>query len=528
MTYVFLRRSAAPRKLRLRPVTCQLYIRYYLMATLPSAPLRRVCRAVAVLALSSLLALPAAGQSAPFRAQVNAQVAAARGAAGALGVHVLDLLSGDTVYSFNPDVQRILASNTKLITSAAALDRLGPGYFFETQVLVRGEIEGDVLTGDLAVIGGGDPNLSGRQYQGDSFGPFREWAAALERLGVSRIDGDLVLVHGLFDQEYVHPDWPRDQLTRWYEAPVAALSFNDNCVLVKVAPSRPGAAARVETVPSLEMFRVESTALTTGRSRNQWLAIDRKQMGGSEDVLTVGGRIYSRTESYDKWVAVSDPVKYFGAALKAALAEEGVEVTGRTLASAALPRSEPTREGRWRRLKTHRTDLLTVLEVVNKRSQNFYAESVLKLLGARHCGRGSWAGGLDVKREFLAEVGLEPGSYRLADGSGMSRNNRFAPAQLTALLRHMFYHPWGEEYLRTLPYSGERDLRWARRLADRPYRGNVMAKTGYLSGVSTLSGYAKARSGSVYAFSILMNGIRGDWRAKAAQDRIVKAIIDYG
>ncbi len=486
-----------------------------------------------------LLAPPVRAQSTPFRTHVNTQVAAARQTAGAMGVHVLDLLSGETAYSFNPSDRRILASNTKLITSAAALDRLGPGYFFETEVLVRGEIKAGALDGDLAIIGGGDPNLSGRQYQGDTFGPFREWAAALKRVGAGRIDGDLVLVHGLFDHQVVHPDWPRDQLSRWYEAPVAALSFNDNCVLVKVTPSRPGAAARVETVPALPMFQVESTALTTGRSRSQWLAIDRQQQADegevAPEVLTVGGRIYSRTESYDKWVAVYDPVRYFGAALRAALAEEGIEVTGRVRLAPELPPAQHPSSPRsganatpWRRLLTHRTDLLTVLEVVNKRSQNFYAESVLKLLGARHCGRGSWTGGLAVEREFLAEAGIEEGSYRLADGSGMSRNNHFSPEQITALLRHMFLHPWGEEYLRTLPHSGERDLKWSRRLADPPYRGNVMAKTGYLAGVSTLSGYAKARSGNVYAFSILMNRIRNDRRAKAAQDGIVKAIIDYG
>ncbi len=482
-----------------------------------------------------LLGLPAHGQSAPFRANVNARVAAARQAAGELGVHVMELASGDTVYSFNPATRRILASNTKLITSATALDRLGPGYFFETEVLVRGEIAGGTLAGDLAIVGGGDPNLSGRQYQGDSFGAFRQWAAALKSIGAGRIDGDLVLVHGLFDQQYVHPDWPRNQLTRWYEAPVAALSFNDNCLLVKVSPAhRAGAAARVETVPPLPMFQIESSALTTGHSRSQWLKIDRKTNAGNvppkqRNTVTVSGRIYRRTESYDKWVAVSDPLEFFGAALRAAFAEEGIEITGRVVASAELPRSDsPHRQSHWYRLLTHRTDLLTVLEVVNKRSQNFYAESVLKLLGARYCGRGSWAAGLDVERELLAEIGLAEGTYRLADGSGMSRNNHFAPEQLTALLRHMYFHRWGQEFIRTLPHSGERDLKWSRRLADRPYRGNVMAKTGYLSGVSTLSGYAKARSGKVYAFSILMNRIRGGRRAKSAQDAIVKAVIDYG
>jgi D-alanyl-D-alanine carboxypeptidase/D-alanyl-D-alanine-endopeptidase (penicillin-binding protein 4) len=220
-------------------------------------------------------------------------------------------------------------------------------------------------------------------------------------------------------------------------------------------------------------------------------------------------------------------VEYFGAALRAALAEEGIALAGAVQPSPAL-----AGEG-WRRLATHRSSLLTTLEVINKRSQNFYAESLLKLLGARLCGGGrprpgSWPAGVRAAQEFLAEAGLEPGSYRLADGSGMSRNNLFTPEQLTLLLRHMYFHRWGTEFLKTLAYSGEHDLRWAARLAEPPYRGNVLAKTGSLSGVSALSGYAKARSGRIYAFSILMNRTGARWRAESAQDRIVRALIDHG
>ena len=484
-------------------------------------------RSSAVVTLIALLLVPtsAPGRTAQFKPAVNAQVSAARKVAPAIGVHVLELASGETAYSYNASTQRILASNTKIVTSAAALDRLGPGYFFETQILARGKIEGEVLRGDLAILGGGDPNLSGRQYQGDAYGPFREWARALRRLDIRRVDGDLFLVHGLFDSDFVHADWPRNQLTRWYEAPVAALSFNDNCVLVKVEPgTRSGGAARVETVPPLPLFQVENSASTTSRGNQQWLDIGRKQQPGEENTLTVRGKIYQRSDPYDKWVAVADPVAFFGAALEQALAEEGIEIAGRVVAAAELTRSEAV----WRRVLTHRTDLLTVLEVVNKRSQNFYAESVLKLLGAEQCGDGSWLGGVRAVQEFLDELGLVPGSYRLADGSGMSRNNRFTPEQMTKILHSMFNHTWGAEYVSTLPHSGERGLRWSRRLADPPYRGNVMAKTGYLNGVSTLSGYAKARSGKVYAFSILMNSIRTDRQAKAAQDRIVKAVIDHG
>ncbi|MEM7582650.1 MAG: D-alanyl-D-alanine carboxypeptidase/D-alanyl-D-alanine-endopeptidase [Acidobacteriota bacterium] len=472
-----------------------------------------------------LIASPVLSQTAQFRPAVNAQVAAARKVAPALGVHILELASGEAKYTYNADTRRILASNTKIITSAVALDRLGPAYSFETEILVRGELVDGTLNGTLAVLGGGDPSLSGRHYQGDPYGPFREWAAALEQAGIRRVEGDLLLVDGIFDDELVHPDWPKDQLSRWYEAPVSGLSFNDNCVLVKVNPGAlPGQKARVETVPELPIFEVESSATITSRANQQWLKIDRRTTPGEEHVLTVAGRLYRRSEPRDAWVTVADPLAYFGVALRAALIEEGIFVTGRILASERLPRDERV----WRRVTTHRSDLLTILEVVNKRSQNFYAESVLKLLGAEMCGRGSWSEGLKVARELLSEVGIPDGSYRLADGSGMSRNNTFTPEQLTRLLRHMYFHEWGKEYLATLPASGERDLSWRKRLASSRYRGRVRAKTGYLSGVSTLSGYATARSGKTYAFSILLNSIRGLNQAKTAQDRIVRALIDHG
>lgn len=451
---------------------------------------------------------------------VNRAVVGAKKVAGAVGVHIVDFATGEDVYSYRADTLHIVASNTKLATSAAALDRLGPGHYIETPVLVAGEVDSSGrLDGDLAVVGGGDPNLSGRQYLGDPYGPFRDWAAALEARGIRRIAGDVVLVHGLFDDQIVHPDWPENQLDRWYEAPVEALSFSDNCVLVKVSPARSaGAPAAVETVPDLARFRVRSTAKTIG-SRQSSVRIAR---GGEPAVLEVHGQIRRGAESVDRWVAVRDPVGYFGAALIAALAEEGIEIEGEARAMERLPTAG------WRPVTIHRSDLLTTLEVVNKRSQNFYAESVLKLLGARRCDDGSWRGGLAVVAEYLAEIGIAPGTYTMADGSGMSRNNRFTPRQMTTLLSSAARQRHGDAFLRTLPISGERGLSWSKRLAKPPYRGNVLAKTGTLNGVSTLSGIAKGRSGRRFAFSILLNAAGPSWRSKSAQDAIVRALIDHG
>ena len=128
----------------------------------------------------------------------------------------------------------------------------------------------------------------------------------------------------------------------------------------------------------------------------------------------------------------------------------------------------------------------------------------------------------------MIEVLVNGNPVELADGSGMSRANRATPRLMAALLRTMYFHRWGREFVASLPYSGEEDLSWRKRLAEPPYRGNVFAKTGTLNGVSTLSGYAKGASGRLYVFSILCNGTRGSWHAKRAQDAILRALIDEG
>jgi len=451
----------------------------------------------------------------PLELALNAQVIQAQRAAAELGVHVVELDSGDTAFAYQPDVPRVIASNSKLFTTAAALDAFGPGYFFETRFVLRGQVRDGVLEGDLGVVGGGDPHISGRDYAGDSYAAFRPWAEALRARGIHRVTGSIYLDHGLFAPPNIHPDWPREQLTRWYEAPVDALSFSDDCILVRVWPSASGGRPRVELVPDVPVVRIENTARTTPNRRGQQLIVHR-----TGDAVVVRGSIWKNSGPADTWVTIPDPVRYFGEGLRAALAEGGVAVPGPLQPVEELPGTV------WERVAVHRSDLLSIIQVTNKHSQNFYAETLAKHLGAVRCRLGSWPGGMQAIAEFVRGIGVPAGSFSMADGSGMSRDNRFAPRHLTTLLRHMFFHPAGREFAQSLPYSGEELGAWKRRMAVPPYRGNVLAKTGTLSGVSALSGYAKAVSGKSYAFSILCNRTTGD--ARLAQDRIVMALIDNG
>lgn len=434
----------------------------------------------------------------------------------AFGVNVVDVDTGEAVYGYQADTPRVLASNTKLFTTAAALDALGPGYFFETRLLRRGTASGGVLSGDLGVVGGGDPHLSGRDYDGDSFAVFRPWARDLVAQGIHRVSGDLYLDNGLFSGPKVHPDWPPDQLASWYEAPVDALSFSDNCILVRVSPGANGGPPKVSLTPEVPIFDTVNTARTVSRKGRHRIIVVRR--GG---VLAVSGSIGTGSAPLEVWVTVPDPVTYFGESLKVALAQEGVQVAGRVRPVAHLPGSV------WERVATHRTDLLTALFVTNKRSQNFYAESLIKLLGMKACGEGSWEQGVRAVSEFLYGIGLPRGSFRMSDGSGMSRGNLFSPRQVTMLLRHMFFHPWGQAYVDSLALSGDKNGSLSKRLRTYPYLGNVYAKTGTLNGVSALSGYARSVTGRTYAFSIVHNQ-SDTGGSRAAQDRIVMALIDRG
>src|SRR3954447_16982122 len=467
----------------------------------------------AALLLLVLLA-PALAAAAPLDQSLAAEVARTAAATRALGVNIVELDTGETVFSHNPDERRVIASNSKLFTTATALDTLGPGYFFETRLVMRGAVSQNALHGDLGVMGAGDPQISGREFGGDPYGAFRPWAAALRARGIQRITGDLYLASGMFEPTQIHPQWPRDQLTEWYEAPIASLAFSDNCILVRVWRGQAGRLAVVETVPPVPIVRIDNTARTTNGGRGARLFVGR-----TGDLLTVKGSINAGAGPFETWVTVPDPVLYFGLGLRAALAEEGIAVEGEVRPVAQLP-------GAWERVAVHRSDLVTAITTTNKHSQNFYAETLSKLIGAVRCGEGSWSAGTRAIEELVTAMGAPAGSVHLVDGSGMSRSNQASPRAITTLLRHMFFHPAGAVFVQSLPYGGEDMKSWKRRLAAPPYAGNVFAKTGTLNGVSALSGYAKAVSGKTYAFSIVLEGSRID--AHGAQDRIVMALIDNG
>lgn len=437
------------------------------------------------------------------------------------GIVVVRVGEAKPLVAVNADRPLILASATKLFTSAAALDRLGPEYRFRTRLYRDAEIGFDgVLPGRLVVVGGGDPGLSGRWYDDDPLAVFRPWAQSLVKKGLREVKEGLVLDASFFDDVQVHPDWPAAQEARWYQAPVSALSYNDNVVLVRASGGlRPGTPAILGFDPLGPPLLNLISQVVTAQRRTR---VGVRREAGSHTVVAAGAVGKNRTWTGD--VTVPDPPLYLASALAQVLRENGIQVS-------APPevRTEPAPPGPRVLLHSHETPILPVLAVCNKRSQSFFAEQVLKTLGAETRGKGSWENGRAEVRAFLASLGLEAERYALADGSGRAHTNKASAAAYADFLQALATK-WSrfEEFKTTLAVSGEPDGTLRHRLQTEATRGKVFAKTGNVAGVSTLCGYVTAQSGQTYAFAILLNGGCTDRRGHAFQDRFLQELAARG
>ena len=456
---------------------------------------------------------------ATFEERLNSLVNGPLARSATSSIRVVEVESGRVIAERNPDLPVAPASNMKLFTTGAALDLLSSSFEFRTGVFMRGAPDSTGrLRGDVKVVGGGDPTFGGRFHDGKATAVLENFATDLKAAGVQTIEGDLIFEYGYFDTEYVHPTWPRDQLVNWYEAPVAALSMQEGTVLVRVLPGRRGRAAIVQLEPPNRYVTVKNSARTGG---GRGIFITRQ--AGTNNII-VRGNVPPRSGATEVYVTVLNPVHYFASVTRDTFERSGIRITGEVKLVEALPGAD------WNRVSEHKTPLPVVVYVINKVSQNHYAEQLLKTLAAEKAGRGSWPAGAQLVEQWLTtRVRVPPGEFDMIDGSGMSRFNRASSSAFTDLLRYMWSTPSRRDFVSSMPYSGEPDSRLRRRLNQEPYARQVYAKTGYISGVIGLSGYVHAQSGKIYAFSFLFNSYpTGVWGIYNLQDEMLKEIVRSG
>ncbi len=482
---------------------------------------RRPRALIPVLLAAMGVSLSAPGQEAPLRTRLESLLAKPPKGLRS-GVHLRAVVSGEVLYAAGDDAPLIPASNLKLLTTAAAALRLGPRFEWVTPLGLLGERRPDgVLDGDLLVVGSGDPDFSGRFHDGNPVARFEHWADALSREGIREVAGGILLDDTAFDREHYPACWDTRYSEDWFAAQVAALSLNDNCLNLTLGPGpAEGAPIRIQAVPGTAYVRIVNAAKTVPGKKDETIRIARP--AGTNEVR-VSGTLGIRCGTGTHYVTVHDPVLYFGTVLKETLERKGIVVRGeaRRVPEDFNPEARPAEF-----VADHRSPLPRALQVINQRSQNLYAELLLRTLGHAARGKGTRETGIAAVREALAPLDL-PDPIEMEDGCGLARGNRVTARTIAALLAAMLHQPeetW-RPFAESLAVPGE-DGSLARRFTEKDCRDRVKAKTGYIGGVSALSGYLVTKGGRVVAFSILMNGVTNLSQTMALQDRIVKTALD--
>ena len=474
-------------------------------------------------------AWPAAGQGLGQRIEAVLETPAARRAQW--GIQVVRLADGAVLYERNAHVPMTPASNTKLASTALALERLGPDYRLATRVLAAqpADAEGRVR-GDVRLVGGGDPTLSGRAVPymkeakaGDALGPLAELADQVAACGVKVIEGDIVGDATRWPWAPWPAGWAAGDMTWEYGAPVSALAVNDNAVRVTVRPGRrEGEPATVEFRPPVEPFTVHNTVRTRAGVERR---IEIARAPGSR-VLEIRGVAPPGGGAAVQSVAVPEPAQFAAEVFALLLRQRGIVIRGRARGETRAEGTEWSEPQGVELARRESPPLVELLRIVNKVSQNLHAEMLLRETAHVARGQGTARAGVEEIAAMLKEAGAEEAEFDLEDGSGLSRRGLLSAATLTALLRYMEAQGRGELFRSLLPVAGE-DGTLNGRFRGMREASKIVAKTGSLSHVAALSGYAGQDAARRVAFSILVNGYTAPpAEMRALIDRMAIAILE--
>jgi D-alanyl-D-alanine carboxypeptidase/D-alanyl-D-alanine-endopeptidase (penicillin-binding protein 4) len=440
-------------------------------------------------------------------------------AAGLIGIHAAQVESGRVVHAYNAYNSFVPASNTKLFSTALALMKLGPDYTFTTRIAAEREPdERGVLAGDLSLIGGGDPTLGSRKFA-QVFGsggndPIGEFADAIVRKGVRHIEGSVVGDETLYPHDPYPVGWTIDDSTADYGAAVSALTIHDNVQVVSMSPWA------VRFTPAVEYFTVFNQ-IRPGLDS----AVRVERAGGGRQLMLSGTLPADRISV--ELVAVDQPALYAATLLHEALTRRGVridkspEVRRRYDGEAPRPRPKAILAER------NSPPLIEILRVVDKVSQNLYAELVLREVGRVASGDGTRQAGLREMYSLLWKAGANANCCYFQDGSGLSRQTLITPQATTKLLTYMHRSEHRAAWMSLLPIGGVDGSLSKRFDGEEENAKRIRAKTGSLAHVSALSGYVSSKTYGELAFSVLFNNYNGETAdARAMIDRIALALAE--
>jgi D-alanyl-D-alanine carboxypeptidase/D-alanyl-D-alanine-endopeptidase (penicillin-binding protein 4) len=466
-----------------------------------------------------------------FSERADALLAAAPTSKGEWGLLIIDGETGETLYELNADKYFVPASNMKLFTTALALAKLGPDYRFHTTLETHGTVSpAGVLSGDLILVGRGDPNLSNRkfpynlkeEFDGAPEKVLAELADALVAKGVKEVAGDIVGDDSYFPRDPYPNGWEIDDMVWEYGSAVSAIVVDDNTVtLTLTAADAAGAPVQAIVAPATPDFIVQNDVVTSAAEAKSDLTLTREP---NSKIVVIRGTMPAHSAPRKLVLAIHDPAEHSAALLARLLAERGVKVGG-------IARSMHTVEAAGVASRAVLAEHVSVplgdsVKLVNKISQNLHTEMLLRA-AARNTA--IWNTPDDLMKfpaDFYIAIGISPGDVIQTDASGLSRHDMVTPRAVVALLRYAQAQPWFATYFASLPVAGI-DGTLETLMKNTPSAGRIHAKTGSVEHVRTRSGFADTASGRRLIFSFLSNNQGGkNHEASDALDGLCLAMIE--
>ena len=408
------------------------------------------------------------------------------------------------------------ASTLKTLTTATAVHLLPLDYEPKTEITVLGDINAKkrTLVGSLKIRGEGDPNISARYYD-DPFYILNNMADSIRAMGIDTIVGQINLDTSYYTGPWKAENWRRNFYDSWYGAEIGPLGFNDNCVTIRFWPGYfRGDTAVVSIQPDVGYVKVVNNLKTVKGSKKKWVyAIDP-----NKSIITLGGTIGEDVDSASMVLPIRNPIGYFRAAFLYALKDRGVVFKeDATIAC----------NTELHKFSFSSAPLLSILDEINQRSQNFHAETLLRNLGAQISGEGSVEGGRKAERKFLLDLGLNPTDFDVWDGSGLSPENKVKPSSVAKMLAKMARHPNGEYYINSFASPGVGS--GAKRMTNLEAPWLTRFKTGYIAEVHALVGYIYTVDGDTLTAAMYLNGTNTnpDCKSKDVLDTLWMRLIGY-
>ena len=423
-----------------------------------------------------------------------------------IAFYVADANSGSVVYSHNPKVSLVPASNMKLISSAAALELLGPAHIFKTSIGYTGALnrETGILNGDIIIKGGGDPALGSKNFSSHYEDFMGQWVEAIKNAGIQKVNGKVITDDSYFDFDPVSARWLWEDLGASYGAGVFGLSIFDNTFSIRARTARDGVNVEIiDITPNLEGYVFTNRLKSLGTEANWYVYTAPYSLSG-----WLSGTIPVSRE-YVMRASIPDPPLMAAQMLSQRMKVEKIEITGIPTTARI---ENLTNINIIHLAQTNSPELRDILEILNKESVNLYAETFTKELGKQFGLNGSMLDGTKVIMQFLGNAGVDTTGFFIEDGSGLSARSAVNAEGIAALLIYMRNNgKYFNDYLFSLPSAGQSGT-LAQYFNDQVFTLNLKAKSGSMTRVRCYSGYFTTKSGKNLVFSILVNNFQGSSR----------------